>query len=79
MLWVYRRPRVGRRAQGRVFLFQLITTSLEPATPIEVHRLEMLDNLLREQLDNSGRFIIVPIPPGMQQPISTGPEISNCN
>jgi len=52
---------------------------LEPATPIEVHRLEMLDNLLREQLDNSGRFIIVPIPPGMQQPISTGPEISNCN
>ena len=30
-------PRIDRRAQGRVLLFQPITTSLEPATPIEVH------------------------------------------
>jgi hypothetical protein len=61
------------------FGFQLINTSLEPTTAVETGRVEMLDDLFREQLDKSGRFEIVPIPPSMQQKLAAGPEISNCN
>jgi hypothetical protein len=61
------------------FGFQLINTSLEPTTPSEARRIDMLDDLFRERLDNSGRFKIVPIPPGLQQRIAAGPEISGCN
>jgi hypothetical protein len=39
----------------------------------------MLDELLRERLDNSGRFKLVPIPPAIRQKIAAGPEISACN
>ena len=61
------------------FGFQLINTSLEPTTPIEVRRIKMLDDLFRQQLDSSGRFQMVPIPPGLQQQIAAAPEISGCN
>jgi hypothetical protein len=61
------------------FGFQLINTSLEPSTSSETGRIKMLDDLLRERLDSSGRFKIVPIPPGMQRQIADGPEISGCN
>jgi hypothetical protein len=61
------------------FGFQLINTSLEPTSPAETRRIEMLDELLRERLDNSGRFKLVPIPPDVRQKISAGPEISACN
>ena len=39
----------------------------------------MLDEMLRERLDHSGRFTIVPIPPELQNKITAGPEISGCN
>jgi hypothetical protein len=45
------------------FGFALINTSLEPTSPVEETRLRMLDDLLREKLDASGRFRIVIIPP----------------
>jgi Protein of unknown function (DUF2380) len=61
------------------FGFQLINTSLEPTTPSETGRIKMLDDLLRERLETSGRFKIVPIPPDLQQRIAAGPEIANCN
>ena len=61
------------------FGFQLINTSLEPTTPSETSRIGMLDDLLRERLDTSGRFRIVPIPPDLRQRIAAGPEIANCN
>ncbi|MBV8936565.1 MAG: DUF3280 domain-containing protein [Alphaproteobacteria bacterium] len=61
------------------FGFQLINTSLEPEGPAEAHRIAMLDELLRERLDNSGRFRLVPIPPDIAQKIAGGPEISACN
>ena len=61
------------------FGFQLINTSLEPTSPAEDQRIEMLDQLLRERLDNSGRFKVLPIPPELQQKIAAGPEISGCN
>jgi len=77
-------PRASRAAEGAVptvafFGFQLINTSLEPTSPAEAHRIAMLDELLRERLDNSGRFSLVPIPPDIQQKIADGPEISGCN
>ena len=61
------------------FGFQLINTSLELTTNSELHRLDMLDKLFRERLDNSRRFKIVPIPPDIYQRIAAGPEISGCN
>lgn len=61
------------------FGFQLINTSLEPTTPVEAGRIEMLDNLFRQKLSSSGRFKLVPIPPDTQQRIVAGPEISGCN
>jgi hypothetical protein len=61
------------------FGFQLINTSLELTTNSELHRLDMLNELFRERLDNSGRFKIVPVPPDTQQRIAAGPEISGCN
>jgi hypothetical protein len=61
------------------FGFQLINTSLEPTSSDELRRVDMLDKLLGERLDNSGRFKIVPIPPDLQQRIAAGPEISGCN
>jgi hypothetical protein len=52
---------------------------LELTTNSELHRLDMLNELFRERLDNSGRFKIVPVPPDTQQRIAAGPEISGCN
>ena len=59
--------------------FALINTSLEPTRPDEEKRLQMLGDLLRDKLDASGRFKIVPIPPALQKEIAEGPEIRNCN
>jgi hypothetical protein len=59
--------------------FAMINTSLEPTKPEEESRLRMLDGLLREKLDASGRFMLVPIPPDLQQEIVRGPEIWDCN
>jgi hypothetical protein len=62
-----------------LFGFHLINTSLEPTSPAEEHRIEMLDDLLRQRLDASGRFKTVPIPADIQRRISAGPEIGGCN
>jgi len=59
--------------------FALINTSLEPTRPDEEKRLQMLGDLLRDKLDASGRFEMVPIPPEQQPAIAAGPEIRNCN
>lgn len=61
------------------FGFSLINTSLEPTTPDEERRLRMLGELLRDKLDASGRFKMVPIQPELQKTIAAGPEIRNCN
>jgi len=59
--------------------FAIINTSLEPTKPEEDARLRMLDDLLREKLEASGRFMLVRIPPDLQQEIARGPEIRDCN
>jgi hypothetical protein len=61
------------------FGFELINTSLEPATAAEDQRIRMLDDLFREKLSASGRFTIVAISPDVQRDVATGPAISNCN
>jgi hypothetical protein len=45
------------------FGFELINTSLEPTAQVEVERLHLLDDILREELSVSRRFEIVDIPP----------------
>jgi hypothetical protein len=61
------------------FGFAIINTSLEATTPDEERRLDMLGDLLRDKLEASGRFRMVPIPPELQKAIAEGPEIRNCN
>jgi hypothetical protein len=61
------------------FGFHLINTSLEPTTADETRRLRMLDAAFMERLQRSGRFRIVPIPPGMQSEIEASAEIADCN
>ena len=59
--------------------FDMINTSLEPTTPDEERRLQMLGDLLRDRLDASGRFKMVPILPDQQKQIASSAEIRNCN
>lgn len=61
------------------FGFSLINTSLEQTKPEEEARLKMLDDLLEQKLDASGRFKIVPIPADVRQTLAGGPAIQNCN
>jgi hypothetical protein len=59
--------------------FSIINTSLEQTTPDEERRLRLLGDLLRDKLDASGRFKMVPVAPELQKAVAEGPEIRNCN
>ena len=61
------------------FGFELINTSLEPTAQVEVERIHLLDNILRENLTGSGRFEVVDIPADIVKEIASSPSISNCN
>ena len=61
------------------FGFELINTSLEPTNPAEQARLRMLDGLFRQQLEATGRFHIVAVPPEVEREIAAGPGIHRCN
>jgi hypothetical protein len=83
LVWAVSAGSAGAEADGvpRVafFGFDLINTSLEPSTPLEDKRRQMLNDLFREKLNASGRFKIVTILPDMQKEIADGPAIRNCN
>jgi hypothetical protein len=61
------------------FGFHLINSSLEPTSEAEQRRIRMLDELLREKLEASGRFKVVTPPPEMQAELAAAPDIANCN
>lgn len=61
------------------FGFDLINTSLEPTRPDETARIAMLDGLLRDKLEASGRFKVLAIPPEIQQEVARTSGIRNCN
>jgi hypothetical protein len=69
----------GDQPRVAFFGFALINTSMEPTKPEEDARLRMLDDLLRQRLEASGRFHLAPIPPDLQQEIAGGAEIRDCN
>ncbi len=70
----------GTSPQRVAFLgFELINTSLEPTTPDEARRIQMLDRALTENLPRAGRFELVAIPPDMRREIEASADISNCN
>jgi hypothetical protein len=56
-----------------------IASAATDTTSAEDRRIHELDELVREKLDASGRFKVVPIPPNIQREVAAGPEISNCN
>jgi hypothetical protein len=59
--------------------FELLNTSLEPTTPNERGRIDMLNDLFRQKLDHSGRFTIVPIAAPLQRQVAAAPKIGGCN
>jgi len=58
---------------------EFINTSLEATARVEVERIRLLDDVLRQKLTASSRFEIVDIPPDTIKEIASGPTISNCN
>lgn len=63
-----------------VFLgFELLDTSLEPESPAERARIELLDNQFRDRIGHSQRFRLVPVPPAVQRKMAAGAAISGCN
>jgi Protein of unknown function (DUF2380) len=70
----------GKQVPRLAFLgFEFINTSLEATARVEVERIRLLDDLLRQKLTASSRFEIVDIPPDTIKEIASGPTISNCN
>ena len=63
----------------RSFGFYLINTSPESTTAAEDRRIIELDEQFRKGLDASNCFKIIAILPDMQNEITAGPEIINCN
>jgi Protein of unknown function (DUF2380) len=59
--------------------FEFINTSLEATAPVEVERIRLLDDVMRQKLRASSSFEIVDIPPERIKKIASGPTISNCN
>src|SRR6202051_145603 len=70
----------GKEVPRVAFLgFEFINTSLEATARVEVERIRLLDNVLRQKLTASSRFEIVDIPPDTIKEIASGPTISNYN
>jgi Protein of unknown function (DUF2380) len=70
----------GKEVPRVAFLgFEFINTSLEATAPVEVERIRLLDDVLRQKLTASSRFEIVDIPPDTIKEIASGPSISHCN
>src|ERR1700730_13810797 len=70
----------GKEVPRVAFLgFEFINTSLEATARVEVERIRLLDDVLRQKLTASRRFEIVDIPPDTIKEIASGPTISNCN
>jgi hypothetical protein len=59
--------------------FEFINTSLEATAPVEVERIRLLDDVMRQKLTASSSFEMVDIPPDRIKEIASGPTISNCN
>src|ERR1700730_2381294 len=54
------------------FGFEFINTSLEAPARVEVERIRLLDDVLRQKLTASSRFEIVDIPPDTIKEIASG-------
>ena len=66
----------GKEVPRVAFLgFEFINTSLEATARVEVERIRLLDDVLRQKLTASSRFEIVDIPPDTIKEIASGPTI----
>jgi hypothetical protein len=61
------------------FGFRMINSSLEETTPEEKRRLDMLEDILRTKLEQSGTYRFVEIPNDVRAKIEAGPAIGECN
>ena len=63
----------GKEVPRVAFLgFEFINTSLEATARVEVERIRLLDDVLRQKLTASSRFEIVDIPPDTIKEIASG-------
>src|ERR1700682_6611744 len=70
----------GKEVPRVAFLgFEFINSSLEATARVEVERIRLLDDVLRQKLTASSRFEIVDIPPDTIKEIASGPPIRYWN
>jgi hypothetical protein len=62
-----------------VFDFQLANLAQLPPTEADKARLPRLSDQLREKLQESGRFEVVPLTDAVKQDVAKAPELRNCN
>lgn len=61
-----------------VISMELINTSLQPTSDVERGRIVMIKTKLAKLLEDSGRYIIVPLPPSLMNDIDSRPNIAGC-
>jgi uncharacterized protein DUF2380 len=59
--------------------FRIINDAMEPISDAENNRARLLDNILVDKLEQTGRFKFVPIPKAIAEQIDKGPFIGECN
>lgn len=59
--------------------FRIINDALEPISNAERRRAELLDKILVEKLEATGRFQFISIPETIATQINAGPYIGECN
>jgi hypothetical protein len=62
-----------------VFDFQLANLAQLPPTDADKARLPRLSELLRQKLQESGRYDVVPLTDAVKQEVVKSPELRNCN
>ncbi len=59
--------------------FRIINDAMEPISDAENNRSKLLDNILVDKLEQTGRFKFAPIPKAIAEQIDKGPFIGECN
>lgn len=72
----------GAQAAGEktaVFDFQLANLAQFPPTEEDKARLPHLSDLLRQKLQESGKYDVVPLTDDVKKEVANAPELRNCN
>ena len=69
----------GEKLKVAFFGFELINTSPQPTSDAETRRLAMVGDTLKQILDDSGRYQLLPLSDALKQRIARSAAITGCN